>query len=339
MLETTRPAPSAKESRPRTFKPRAVTKAFDYYIQGVSRLGRATPLGNPAMYGIRVTRNVTYRAGSRDVHHRLDIYHPRREGGRRPAIFYTHGGAFQTLSKDTHWWLGLVFALRGYVVILPSYRLAPEHPFPAAIEDAAAALAWTIDHADDLGIDPERIVLAGESAGGNLALALTVAACFDRPEAVAHTLQCRNFRPAATMPGCGILQVSDSARFLRRKTLPRWLYDAIIDVEVAYLHASGAYPDIDHTMADPLLVIESDVAPVHPLPPILAFCGTADPLLDDSRRLHDALVGRGLWSEFKVYPGGFHAFHALVLAPKARRCWRDQFDFLRRVWASRPIAG
>ena len=97
-------------------------------------------------------------------------------------MFYVHGGAFHLLSKDTHWLMGLVFARFGYLVVNISYRLAPKHPYPAAIEDTCDAYRWLAQRVAALGGDPDRVVVAGESAGGNLITALTIAACQRRTE-------------------------------------------------------------------------------------------------------------------------------------------------------------
>ena len=68
-------------------------------------------------------------------------------------MLYIHGGGFTQLSKDTHWVMGLAFASRGYMVVNASYRLAPRHPYPAALEDASAAYCWTARHVESLGGD------------------------------------------------------------------------------------------------------------------------------------------------------------------------------------------
>jgi len=90
-------------------------------------------------------------------------------------------------------------------------------------------------------------------------------------------------------------------------------------------------------LADPLRVLEESVAGLavqrgwdRPLPPFFAPVGTRDPLLDDTRRLEKALVALNVPCEARYYPGGIHAFHALVWDPAARRCWRDALAFLDR---------
>jgi hypothetical protein len=114
----------------------------------------------------RGQRDIIYGADAK--FHQLDIYTPVHRPGPWPVVFYVHGGAFHLLSKDTHWLMGLVFARFGYLVVNISYRLAPRHPYPAAIEDTCAAYRWLASRITQLGVDPDRVAVAGESAGGNL---------------------------------------------------------------------------------------------------------------------------------------------------------------------------
>src|SRR5690606_38779221 len=118
-------------------------------------------------HGVEVIRNVRYGGSDIDAH-LLDVYRPRRVDGPLPVVLYVHGGGFRILSKDTHWLMGLAFARRGYLVFNINYRLAPDHPYPAAVEDCAEAYAWLQSNAHEWGGDPSQLVLAGESAGGNL---------------------------------------------------------------------------------------------------------------------------------------------------------------------------
>ncbi len=108
----------------------------------------------------------------------IRIYRPREEAtGPRPGLFEIHGGGF--LFGDIEMmdaWCQLVAAEVGAVVVSVEYRLAPEHPFPAGVEDCYAALAWLAAHVAELGVDPARIALAGQSAGGGLAAATALLA-------------------------------------------------------------------------------------------------------------------------------------------------------------------
>lgn len=307
----------------------------DSFFRGASRLGRLHPRARPEHHGVEVIRDVRYAAGTSSAH-LLDVYRPsgHRPGERRPALLYVHGGGFRILSKDTHWVMGLAFARRGYVVFSINYRLAPAHPYPAALEDCAEAYAWVVEHAASWGGDASRLVLAGESAGANLVTSMTVAACFDRPEPAARRIAETGVVPRAVLPACGILQVSDTARFSRRKPgLSRVIAERIEEVGEAYLGAldhPSRHGGDELALADPLVVLEGAPPSRRALPPFFAPCGTADPLLDDTRRLASALRKRGVECEDVYYPGEVHAFHAFVFRPQAQKCWRDTFSFLER---------
>ena len=151
---------------------------FDKGLTGVQYLGRLHPRppGSPRCGG-----DPQRALPARQSDHLLDIYIPRSLSpdlvpGRDPAVYaaphpvvlYIHGGAFRILSKDTHWVMALAFARRGFLVFSINYRLAPRHPFPAALQDAAAALQFVSQKAGDYQGDLRRLVLAGESAGRTL---------------------------------------------------------------------------------------------------------------------------------------------------------------------------
>lgn len=306
---------------------RAVGAAVaDGFFRAISRAGRLHPLADPARHGVTVTRDVPYRGSPLREHH-LDVYRPPGEGPF-PVLLYLHGGGFRILSKETHWLMGLSFARRGYLVLNASYRLAPRHPYPAAIEDACAAFVYALDHAKEHGGDTDLgLVVAGESAGANLAASVTLACCYRRDEPYARAVFDRGRVPDAALPACGMFQVSDAARFSRRRRLPWWLQDRIDEVALAYLGGHDA-PSLD--LADPVVWAERGDAPERPLPPFFLPVGTRDPILDDTRRFARALRALGAVAEDRYYPGEMHAFHAMVFREAARRCWRDTFDFLKR---------
>jgi acetyl esterase len=284
------------------------------------------PIARPERHGLVRLDDVAYTSSSLAAH-TLDVYRPRAAHGPLPVVLYLHGGGFRILSKDSHWMMGLAFARRGFVVFNANYRLAPANPFPAAIEDACHALAWVGAHAREHGGDPDRVVLAGESAGANLVLSLAIATSWPRAEPYARAAYDANVRIRAALPACGLLQVTDSARFARRKRLSAFVRDRLHEVEHAYLPASAPR---ERDLADPLVFLERAERAPRPLPPMFAGVGTADPVLDDTRRLKVALDRAGVACETRYYPGELHAFHAVMITPHARAYWRDAFAFLDR---------
>ncbi|WP_295514527.1 alpha/beta hydrolase [uncultured Pseudomonas sp.] len=106
----------------------------------------------------------------------LRLVEPREPAAKRPALLYLHGGGWMLGDLDSHGFLAARLARRlGLAVLLVDYRLAPEHPYPAALDDALRAWNWLGDEASRLGLDQTRLAVAGDSAGGNLAAALCLA--------------------------------------------------------------------------------------------------------------------------------------------------------------------
>ena len=300
----------------------AVARVVAGGFEVLSRVGGATPLARPERYGAELAgRDLPYGPHPRQT---VDIYRPVESSGPAPVMVYFHGGGFRAMSKDTHWLMALRFARAGFVVVNVDYRLAPESPFPAAAQDACAAIRLAVDLAGRYGGDPSRLLIAGESAGANLTAVATIACCFERPEPWARDVYKLGLVPRASLPACGILQVSDTERFTRAKPLPLISRDALRDPEAAYLKRSLSG---EVELADPLLVMERAARADRPLPPHFLPCGTKDPLLDDTRRMAAAVTRLGGESILRVYPGEIHAFHALVWRPAARRCWEEMTQF------------
>lgn len=311
---------------------RAGAALADGFFTGASRLARLHPRADPRKHDVEHVVDLRYLEGTtRD--HLLDVWRPtgdrkrRYEGPPWPVVFYVHGGGFRILSKDTHWVMALGFARRGFLVFNISYRLAPEHRYPAALEDVCHAFRWVVENASRFGGDPKRIVLAGESAGANLVTSLALALAYERPEPFAKEVFATGVIPRAVVPACGVFQVSDLARLKRRKPhMSAFVADRLAEVEAAYL-GTGPWPHgLD--LADPVVFLEQGQPPARPLPPFFLPVGTKDPLLPDTRRLAAALEALGVEASACYYPGELHAFHAFVMRGSARRCWDDTFAFL-----------
>jgi len=312
----------------------------DGFFNAASRMGRLHPKSKPHRHAVEHLTDIPY-LGTDRKEHLLDVYRPvhptfaspppfrRFKGPPWPIVFYIHGGGFRILSKDTHWIMGLSFARRGFIVFNVSYRLAPKHRYPAAIEDVCRAFAWVAANAERYGGDTSRLVVAGESAGANLATSLAVALAYERPEPFAKEAFATGIVPKAVLPACGVFQVSDMHRLKRRKPgMSSFIADRLLEVEHAYLGRGPHACSLD--LADPLHVFERGDKPARALPPFFLPVGTKDPLLPDTRRMAVALRGLGVEAEEAYYPGEMHAFHAVVMREPARRCWNDTFAFLDR---------
>ena len=145
------------------------------YVQGRSldALNVLKLPSKPMSPDVTITKDVPYVGGNKDdaQKHQLDIYQP-KEKKNLPVLMFVHGGAWRSGDRWQYPHLGNLLATKGILTFIPSYRLAPEHKFPAQIEDVAAAFKWVVDHAAEYGGDPERIYVGGHSAGGHLAALL-----------------------------------------------------------------------------------------------------------------------------------------------------------------------
>jgi len=301
---------------------RTLEKLVTYGLEAVGRIQ-----GSATKAQVRVHRNIPYLGTGRRSH-LLDVYVPEGRTGPLPVVFYAHGGAFMWCSKETHFLFARAYAEQGFIVFNINYRLAPRHRYPAAMEDACEALRWVHDNAARFGGDPKRLVFAGESAGANLISGLTIACCSRRDEPWARSLFDAAIVPRAVIPACGILQVSNARRFTARRKLPQVARRILHLLPDAYVDLSARRYERELDLLDPLLVMESDYRFERPLPGFFLPVGTADPLLDDSRRMAEALTRRGVPAEARYYPGEIHAFHAMRWRAQAQQCWQDTFRFI-----------
>ena len=307
---------------------RSFCATVDGVIRGVASLGRHLPDARRRQRGVEVIRDLPYSIGG-GAAQRLDVYRAVGQRPGRPALLYIHGGGFAVCSKDTHWSLAVDYVRLGFVVFNINYRLSTRHPFPAAINDAITALRWVQAQGHRFGADTRQLVIAGESAGGNLATALAVASSYRLEHGPARALFDTGLSPSAFIAACPVLQVSAVHRFWQDEALvsDRATQRILRGMQRAYigLDASpGAFP-----LADPLLLLEGR-APDRALPPALTLSGDRDFLVADSRRLKRAMDALESPCELHVYPGEHHAFHALPWKESARRCWADQRAFLNQ---------
>jgi acetyl esterase/lipase len=121
------------------------------------------------MNDLAVTLDLAYEPGDR---HSLDVYVLRAAANPRPVIVYIYGGNWVAGAKADFAWVGATLARRGFVAVVPDYRIYPEAKWPMFLQDNAAAVRWARDHAASFGGDPAKLVVMGHSAGANNALSL-----------------------------------------------------------------------------------------------------------------------------------------------------------------------
>lgn len=215
---------------------------------------------------------------------------PGADGGL-PVIVYFHGGGWVIASAEVYdgGARGLSRDVNAIVVSV-DYRLAPEHKFPAAWDDALAAYRWVAENAASLGGDPTRLALAGESAGGNLALATAVAA---RDAGLTRPLHVLAVYPVGQTGSMATASYIENA-------IAKPLNRAMIEWFVGHLVRSDA--DKQDTRLD------LEHADLSGLPPVTLVNATLDPLRSDSRHLQNALEAAGVAVERKVYAGVAHEF-------------------------------
>jgi len=234
-------------------------------------------------------------------------------GSTAGILFYLHGGGYFACSPRTHRPYTAFFAQRGFKVIAPDYRLAPENPFPAGLEDAVAAyraLRAQIDNATPG--NTTAIVIGGDSAGGGLALA-TLLKLRDAGDTlpVAAAL----FSPLTDLAGTG------KSRETNNRRCAMFFGDGLKRAQEFYL--SGADPH--DPLASPLY------AELKGLPPMLVHVGADETLLDDSTRLAERARAAGVPVESKIWPAVPHDWHLFrQFMPEGRQSLQEASEFLAR---------
>jgi acetyl esterase len=323
MKAGTERSPIGGKARFDRFLSRTASGCVDCSFHALSLLSE--PLLQYQQRRLERTRNVAYQPGG-GKERTLDVWRSKQATSTLPVLLYVHGGAFKSLSKDTHWLMAMRFAQAGFLVFSINYRLAPKNPFPAGLQDVCTAYGWVLENAARFGGDPSRLLLAGESAGGNLCASLALLLCKKQPEPWAEHAFSLGQVPRAVLPACGIFAVSDSARFRREHGRGRF-DDAVLQfIEKTYLPNESGIP----ALANPLYGLEEEQPMDRPLPPFFIPVGGSDPLLSDSERLHLALKRRKVQTDLRIYPRQGHAFHVFLWREPARQCWRDMFSFAQR---------
>lgn len=227
--------------------------------------------------------------------------------GPFPVLIYLHGGAWVAGSPASHRKLTARFAEKGFLVLSVDYRLAPEHPFPAGLEDCVQAVYWATEHAVRFGGDPARIAIGGDSAGANLACA------------TAGLLAGRLTAPklSAALLIYGVFDMSDMGSSSANRFIHR-----------AYLQG-----DTPEQLADPRV---SPISWADRLPPCFVVVGTQDSLLVQNRRLRDALATAQIPHHYIEEATMPHGFMQMEFMGSARRVVQEAVEFLELHMAETP---
>jgi len=272
-----------------------VTTSADDVDQRRRDMRRAATLGMPARQGVHVAdRVISGPAGD------LPIRTYRRMGGpaQAPAIVYFHGGGWVVGDLDTHdGSCRLLADVSGCVVVAVDYRLAPEHRFPAAVEDAVAAYRWVQEHHRDLGVMTGRVGVMGDSAGGNLA---AVVAQLTRDDDLAPVAQCLVYPATDAHLSSDSHQLFADGFFLTR--------DDMIWFRNHYLPEIATW---DSPQASPLLAQD-----LSGLAPAVVVTAGFDPLRDEGAAYAERLEAAGVPCEYRCYDDMVHGFFGMGILPE-----------------------
>jgi acetyl esterase/lipase len=260
-------------------------------------------------------RKIPGPAGAPEVPVR--IYLPKQRSGVRPVLVYFHGGAFCLGDLDSeHARCLRICGELGFSVVSTDYRLAPEHKFPAGVEDCYAALVWAARNPGELGGDAARIAIGGASAGGGLAAAVALMARDRGGPALAFQLL--------------IYPVLDDRM---QTTSMRDFVDSPIwnrpNSEVMWSLYLGGRPAQVSPYAAPARATRLDG-----LAPAYLMTAEFDPLRDEGIEYAMRLLQAGVPTELHNYAGAFHGFDQMGMAAISQEALREQLAALRRALGS-----
>jgi acetyl esterase len=235
-------------------------------------------------------------------------------GAALPAVAYFHGGGWVQGDLETHHGLCARLAQHANVLVVAvDYRLAPEHKFPAAVDDCIAAYRWIRSHGRDIGIDSNRVAVAGDSAGGNLSAVVSqLAASSGIPVPTCQVL----IYPAVDFS----FETNSHRELAEGHVIPR---DRVLWYMEQYLRGEADHSDL---RASPLRAPS-----VAGQPPAMIVTAGFDPLRDEGHAYAQKLRQAGVDVVYREYPGQIHAFVSLTKAiPQGMACTLEIAEYLRK---------
>jgi acetyl esterase/lipase len=254
--------------------------------------------------------------GDPDVSVRLYRPRDRAAGALAPGVVMIHGGGFVIGSVEVEHAGAAQMAINTRAVVVSvDYRLAPEHPYPAALHDCSAALTFLHDEAEALGVDPHRVALAGTSAGGGLAAATALLARDQGGPAVCFQL--------LHIPELDDrLQTGSMQAFVDS---PMWNRPLAVQSWQAYLGPLYGAADV------PAYAAPARAADLSGLPPAYISTAENDPLRDEGITYAQRLLQAGVSVELHQFPGTFHGSAVVTTAAVSRRAQRESALVLRQA--------
>ena len=281
-----------------------------WFYLSTTRSDRKRDAAIPLPTGVTERRNISY--GSHGEENLLDVYYPQGTVGSLPTIVSIHGGGYVYGSKEIYRRYGMDMAKRGFAFVNFNYRLAPRWKFPTPLADTNAVMEWILKNARQYHLDPERIILLGDSAGAQLTS--QYAAMQSNPEYGKHFgLNLAKVNIRAVGLNCGLYNLREMGTAPRRGMHKDYF---------------GKLPQDDPRF----LCLE---AITEKYPPAFITTATEDFLQELAQPMYELLCSRGVEAEWKCYgregdKNACHVFHVNILLPEAVQCNDDAAEFFKK---------
>ncbi|RUT35171.1 alpha/beta hydrolase [Arsenicitalea aurantiaca] len=250
---------------------------------------------------VKIGDGIAYADGPRK---RLDVYTPQNPSGSAPVVMFIYGGAWRSGAREDYTFVGHALAAAGFVVVIPDYRVYPEVTYPGFLEDNAQALRWVEDNVARFGGDPQRVFLAGHSAGAYNAVMLSLDHSFQREYGV-------------TIPIRAVAGISGPYNFYPFE------YNEV-------RQTFGSAPNPEGTQ--PVNLVTSAA------PPMLLVTGTHDPIvrMQNTEVMAERLRAQGIWVTERYYEGFGHMEPVMAMGQLLRfrmPVLQDVVEFFTRFGA------
>lgn len=280
------------------------------FCLGATRSDRKRDAAIPLPAGVTEYRNISY--GCHGTDNLLDVYLPEGTTKALPTIVSIHGGGYVYGTKEIYRRYGMDMAKRGFAFVNFNYRLAPKWQFPTPLADTNAVLEWIVQNAQGYHLDPDRIILLGDSAGAQMTS--QYAAMHTNPEyGKLFGLKMAKVKIRAIGLFCGLYDLKEMGAGPRRGMHKDYL---------------GKLPKDDPRFQALEAVTEN-------YPPAFITTGTEDFLRNQAQPMYDFLCSKGVAAEWKCYgregdKNVCHVFHVNIPLPEAVQCNDDAAAFFKR---------